>query len=282
MKDTRKLTAEEEEELRILSQGPVIPIVPSVITKTTEELADSVFGDSSPARVMFTLPDDIAMESDLSLFDREVHDAVLSLYAANNRCFTLPMLWRALTKSTRYDLTETQIDILEKSVRKCRLGEVTLTLTGSEHGEHDGEEKVVSGNLLFLIRDETTIKGFPCVAYWFVNKPLLLACAERYGYLHTISADMLSMPVNSSVRNISTRGFLLQKIINAKEKGEDVVAFPVSLIFSLRGTKARSEKKRAKDAVSAILQRWVSKAYISNFDFCESDESKSENLRIFL
>lgn len=71
----------------------------------------------------------ISLSRDFTAYDREIHNAVISLYVAGNTTFTADMVYRAMNGLTNSEKVSPQaIEVVTQSIEKSRVTKLTINV----------------------------------------------------------------------------------------------------------------------------------------------------------
>ena len=150
---------------------------------------------------------DILAKKEFTLFDQEVHDAIISLYIAGNELITSAMVYRAMTGKTNSEyINPNNIKKIEESMDKCMFSK--LNIDASEQAKEYGyKEAIYSGALLAAEKVSVGSGGHKVAAYRLLTEPLLYRYAKSCKQVTAIDIKLLDTPLKKSPDIIILQGF---------------------------------------------------------------------------
>ena len=218
----------------------------------------------------------VRFSRELEPFDRIVHDAVVSLYESGNKCFSLLMVYRAMTANPKAKLTQKQFKEISQSLNK--LSSVRIEIDATDEAKAYRMDKVIfKGNLLYTKSVYVEHKGK--VEEWFelLDRPILLEYAERKNQIDRVDIRMLATDTNKNKETLILQDYLLRRIRMMKRSSisrnirYDAIykQFGIEL---LEGTEARKKKAKIRETTKKILDFWKSSGEIKSYE-----ENKGKN-----
>lgn len=229
-------------------------------------------------RVMLSF-DELASQASqrLNAFDREVIDAVASLYREND-VFSAKTIYRVITgKDRNYKVTPSQAAAVIKSLEKCGKTQIKIRIgdlaergspIGKQLKKHGVMEAEYTGALIPYeavgLKTETDSEYF----IRLLKKPTFFAYAEVMGKVSTFPIGLLDTPISKTTRNIVLQSFLL-RTIDSMYRREIRNIIPIDDIYaSINGQDdIPQHKARHRVAVETILNSWKSGEYKYILDF---------------
>lgn len=212
------------------------------------------------------------------LFDQEVHDAVVSLYLAENQFITPAMVYRAMTGKTNSEyIQDSKLKEIEESIDKCMYSK--LNIDASEEAVAYGyEQAVYSGSLLAAEKVYIRLGGHRVVAYKLLTEPLLYRYAKTCKQVTTLDIKLLDTPVVKTNDTIILQGFLLRKIEAMKSDRYCQRTIQYDDIYKTLNLSIENRVRlvRVRDYVKQILDFWVEKEYISHYEIIMKGRSFKE------
>lgn len=224
--------------------------------------------------------DEVDGATSLTEFDRQVHDAVSSLweYGHESRIITPDMVARAMNHRTETEKVSPQFKgAVTKSIEKMR--RIHITLDASEEIKKrkctlDGERVdtfKVDDYLLSLKGIEVGAGGKTVKGYLIQTEPLLLTYAKRTKQLSTIPAYLLDIKkvdkktgklttVSATINEnrVAVKGYILRRIEimrndreNKKPKQSNIILF--STLFEETGIPQDSNAANTKEFAFTVL-----------------------------
>lgn len=212
---------------------------------------------------------DILTKKEFSLFDQEVHDAVVTLYMANNQFISPAMVYRAMTGKTHSEyINAGKLKEIEESIDKCMWSR--LSIDASEEASIYGyEQAIYSGQLLAAEKVMMKMGGKQVTAYKILTEPLLYRYAKSGKQIAAVDIKLLDTPVVKTSNIIVLQGYLLRQIESMKSDRNCERMIKFEDIYKAMGVRLdqRTEVKRIREAVREILGYWKEKSYICTFEY---------------
>lgn len=234
--------------------------------------------------------DEVDGVTSLTEFDRQVHDAVSSLweYGHSNHVITPDMVARAMNHKIQTEYISPQFKgAVTKSIEK--MWAVRIEINASEEVrkrkvEADGKPVkrfVYSGNLLALEKIEVEAGGKTVKAYHMLREPVLLSYAKTTKQLATVETQLLdikevdkkgnvTVSIKSNEARTAVKGYLLRRIAvikndraNKKPKQSNIILF--STLFEETGIPQDSNARRIKDYAFQVLDYFKAMGYIKGY-----------------
>lgn len=206
----------------------------------------------------------------LTKFDKSVINAVFSIIEAGNTTFTSKQV--AIQTTQNKVPNKNTVGAYTKSIDKMRT--IIHNVDVTEHyklnnGDTDGLNKLeVEGYLLpveaiaITMNNGTKVKG-----YGLIKRPVLLAYAKETKQIHTVSNEVLNVPVNKTENVIIMRDYLIQQIgiiYNAHSKLSNNIL--ISTVLDYAGFDLMDMDRRRKaeqiNHIKAMIEYWNKIKYI--------------------
>lgn len=226
---------------------------------------------------------DILTKKDFNLFDQEVHDAVVSLYLAENTFISPAMVYRAMTGKTESQyIHPRKLHEIEESIDKCMFSKLSIDAS-EEAAAYGYEQAIYSGALLSAEKVSVQMGGNRVTAYKLLTEPLLYRYAKTCKQVSSVDIKLLDTPVTKTNDIIVLQGYLLRKIEAMKSDRRCLRTIAYSDIYEIlnMSKEQRVQLIRVREYVKEILNFWVEKKYISSYEIIMNGRSFKE-ISIFL
>lgn len=211
---------------------------------------------------------DIQAKKDFTLFDQEVHDAIVTLYLAENKFISPAMVYRAMTgKKNSESVHASKLKKIEESIDKCMFSK--LSIDASEAAALYGyDEAVYSGALLAAEKVSVVMGGHRIIAYKVMAEPLLYRYAKSCKQITAVDIKLLDTPVTKTDDTIVLQGYLLRRIEMMKtDKRNDRIILYDNIYEIVNISKNQKvQAKRTREYVKDILTYWVEEGYIRKYE----------------
>lgn len=221
---------------------------------------------------------DILARKEFNLFDQEVHDAVVSLWLAENQFISPAMVYRAMTGKTNSEFIHTKkLKEIEDSIDKCMFSKLSIDAS-EEAAAYGYEQAIYSGALLSAEKVSVKMGGKKVTAYRLLTEPLLYRYAKSCKQISAVDIKLLDTPVAKTNDTIVLQGYLLRKIESMKSDRYCERSIKYEDIYkALNITKEqRVQVGRIREYVKDILNFWIEKGYIKHFEMVMQGRSFKE------
>jgi len=218
-------------------------------------------------------------------YDRQVHDAVVSLFADGADSITPAMIYRAMNGSRSDDgISQKVLKSIEASVTKMRFINIDIDVAQEvqQRGITDADGFPIvgghmKGNLLYILEIEYEYQNANGIGhatgYKLKAEPILYSYSRMTGQLATVPSVLLAIQdengqeLRNNEQRIVIKGYLLRRIAVMKGKTSQSNRILLSKIYGLfDSTKDRKKLQRYKEYAVAVLSFWKRKNFISGFE----------------
>jgi len=234
--------------------------------------------------------DEVKLSRPVSEFDIQVYNAVASLWEAGKREMTLQEIFNMTMGEGKAN--PEQLDRISDSVELLRRTRLTADitqeakahkLTDPDTGE-PWEQMEIDDFLFNALRIKMkSINGKVTTGYKIHTTPILLRYAKA-------SRQIVSYPVkyldtrsagSNTERNIVIRGYLLQRIAQAKG-GKMSRTIRLATIYDKAGVNKqnRTERNRANKYITNLLSLWVEQGFISGYEVENDSRGRMEKVLV--
>lgn len=210
---------------------------------------------------------------ELSMYDREVHDAIATLCVeGENRWITPQMIYQTMTGDPEARLHPKQTEAINNSVTKMMHSYIIIDATreaqafGFDNFQYDG-------SLIPAERVTVTLNGNTVVGIHLLRIPPLYEYAERKGQIGRADIKLLNSPLNKTEETAVLQGYLLRRILaikNPHNKQSNHIVYETiykQLEISAPNDNALRKKKiDVRKKVKAILDYWKKVGFIQGYE----------------
>lgn len=248
------------------SKKPVYtPVNLSYVTEELEKLGLTVEGVGS-----------------LKPFDLVILSHVESLYEAGNKIMTADMIATQLNGGRRIQATPKLKAQIYNSLMRLRLINITIN-TQNEFDTRFNTKTIFSGVVLpnKIEGEPIMLNGKKIMEYIYVlDQSPLTKYANSKNQISHPPVNVLDVPISLTQENIILTDYLFRRIIDMQApetwKGKYIILYET--IFDYLKIKDENPntfkvtKKRIREDVRAILNEWVKKGFIKNFEELGEDD----------
>jgi hypothetical protein len=216
-------------------------------------------------------------------YDREVHDAVVTLYNAGNTVISVPMVYRAMNGMMESETVSSHsLDEIRRSIEKCNIIKATIDCTQEVIAYNNNCNKTsnykLKGNLLdYRIATEETKDGKTYDVYILIAKPILYEYAQISGQIYTVPISLLQTKgVLRNTKDVTViRSYLIRQIEGMKSpkfKRSKKITFSgvyAELDITQESLSAQSYKdktKKMRKHVETLLDELKRQKYIKGYE----------------
>ncbi len=225
----------------------------------------------------------------ITSFDREVLDAVSTLYDAGNTSFTPIMIYKVMCglSSDTY-VKEDSCKHIIKSIEKLKRLRLSISSTHSLVNSKNTQnnkvknKKLVRNATLLQIEeiqyeesylDGDNIDNIKTHGYIMLQPPIIFQYAKEIHQIRIIPSTILnSCSLKNTPLNISIRGYLIRLIERNKDFQTDLSSCNLVIddLYKYVGKEdsSRQDKKLVRNKVFAYLDSWIKCGYIQNLSSC--------------
>ena len=211
-------------------------------------------------------------------YDKEVHDAVASLWAAGNKNVTARQVYQAMTGSTSKP-SAAMLEKVEESVDKQRRTLVKIDFSQELRGktaEFDGEQVTpdsayIETYMLNAVKGVVlTTNGKRITGYELKDAPVLYRHDKTIRQLISVPQALLeetSRVASNTETNILIRSYLIKRIKTMSRNAKLSKQIKYETVYKAIGneTDNRTQRKRMNEAVRTYLDAFVGSGFIAGW-----------------
>lgn len=237
---------------------------------------------------------DVSISSPMTPYDREVHNAVASLWASKRRAITVRQVYNAMTGAQGSPSPKAAARI-EESLDKQRHAFVTIDFSAELRGQ-DGEVDGVRFTAEqcrreshMLNADKTTVvtaDGREVVGYSIVQEPVLYWHDRRTHQLVSYPQALLeatSTVARNTDTNLLMRSYLIQRIRTMARRGSRLtnrIRYEAVYRAAGRESPSRTEVNRMNVTIRAYLDVFVAEGEIAGWSEYRAQDSTHRTLGV--
>lgn len=213
----------------------------------------------------------ITGQHEFTAYDRAIHNAVCSLYAAGNDIVTPAMVYRAVNGMSEQEKVSPQaMEAVRNSLNKSRFMRLKVNYTEEAKARNiDIAKAEIDSNLLEARVITIEAGGHKVDAYRIHEMPVLYEYAQQTKQIISVPLKLLS--TKGATRNteeiIPIKEYLIRRIEIMKNDKSMSNKILYETIFDEVGIEHPNKKKSfdIRTGIKAILNLWRSKKYIKDF-----------------
>jgi hypothetical protein len=214
---------------------------------------------------------EIKSRKELTAYDREVHDAIITLFVdGGNEYITPQMIYQVMTGNPDAYLNPKQAEAISESITKCMYSR--LIIDASEEAKAYGFDSFkYDGNLISGERVTATLNGTVAECLRILRPPVLYDYANKKNQIGRFDIKLLNSPINKTEEIITLQGYLYRRILSMKGSSNlsktivyDTVYKQIDVTAASDGA-LRKKKSKVRDQVKKILDYWIKESFISGY-----------------
>lgn len=211
---------------------------------------------------------------ELTAYDREVHDAIITLFVdGGNEYITPQMIYQAMTGNPKAYLNPKQAEAISDSITKCMYSRVIIN--ADEEAKAYGFEKFkYDGSLISGERVTATLNGNVLECLHLLRKPILYEYADKKNQIGRFDIKLLNSPINKTEEIITLQGYLYRRILSMKGSSTLSKTIVYETVYNQIGVEAssdgalRKKKNKVRGQIKSILDFWKQEGFI--LGYCEN------------
>ena len=210
---------------------------------------------------------------ELTQYDWEIHDAIMTLFKAGNEFITSSMIFDLISGKDGATLNPKQQEHITNSITKLMYTVVKIDASEEAKKFNKGvSEFVYDGNLVPAERVTVTLNGTTTETIHPFRTPPLGDYSERLSQIARIDVKYLNTPVNKNEKTIVLQGFLFRRISAIKRNPHFSRVITYESIYDvvdLSDIKSRAslnnKKNDIRNTTKKILDFWVETGFIVSY-----------------
>ena len=199
---------------------------------------------------------------ELTAYDREVHDAIITLFIdGGNEYITPQMIYQVMTGNPDAYLNPKQAEAISDSITKCMYSKLTID-AGEEAKAYGFDSFKYDGNLISGERVTATLNGNVLECLRILRPPVLYEYANKKNQIGRFDIKLLNSPINKTEEIITLQGYLYRRILSMKGSSTlsktivyDTVYNQIEVTAASDGA-LRKKKSKVRDQIKKILDYW--------------------------
>lgn len=213
------------------------------------------------------------LNKNLTLFDREVHDSIVSLWVDGNDIISNRMVYQAMTGDPKARLHPgPMMDAISDSIEKCQKTMVQIDAT--EEGKAYGLDETKFRGYLIPANTVTGILNGVVVedCLEMLDMPTLYKYARGKRQISRYDIALLNSPVRKDEETIVLQGYLMRRIQAMKSSNNmrDTIVcetmFKELEITAESDSALRKKKTKIRDKAKAIFDYWKAQDFILGYE----------------
>lgn len=215
---------------------------------------------------------EVSISRDLSLFDREVHDAIGTLAVEGGNEYITPRMIHQVMRNTQEKPSTKQITDINNSITLLMHARTIIDAT-AEAAAYGFDTFKYDGMLLPAERVTAKINGNTVTCIHLLRTPPLYDYASRKNQIARINMNLLSNPqISITDETLILRGYLLRRITGIKSGGiktniilYDTIYSDLNITMPTIDRAKRKKKTEIRKKIKILLDDWISKEFITSY-----------------
>ncbi len=208
---------------------------------------------------------------ELTAYDREVHDAIITLYVDGvNEYITPQMIYQVMTGNPNAYLNPKQAEAISESITKCMYSR--LIIDASEEAKAYGFDSFkYDGSLISGERVTASLNGTVVECLRILRTPVLYEYANKKNQIGRFDIKLLNSPINKTEEIITLQGYLYRRILSMKGSSNLSKTIVYDTVYNQIDVKAaspgalRKKKSKVRDQIKKILDYWKQEEFIAGY-----------------
>lgn len=213
----------------------------------------------------------ISGKKELTPYDREVHDALATLYIdGGNEYITPQMIYKAMTGNPEAKLAPKQQEAISNSLNKLMYSRLIINASKEECKAYGFDKYTYEGTVIQAEKETAKVNGVIVEVYHLLRAPALYTHADKIKQICRLDIKLLNSPVNKNEETITLQGYLLRHI-NGTKGGMLSPKILYETIYEQLDIQAssdgalRKKKLKVRNTVKKILDYLKTKDFIKNY-----------------
>lgn len=213
----------------------------------------------------------ISEKKELTPYDREVHDALVTLYIdGGNEYITPQMIYRTMTGNQETKLTPKQQEAISNSLNKLMYSKLVIKASDAECKAYGFDKWTYESTVIQGEKSTARMNGEVIETYHLLREPALYTYARLKKQICRLDIKLLNSPVNKTEENITLQSYLLRRI-NAIKSTKLSPTILYNTIYEQLDIQAssdgalRKKKLKVRNTVKKILDYLKAQNFIKNY-----------------
>lgn len=208
---------------------------------------------------------------ELTAYDREVHDAIITLFIeGSNEYITPQMIYQVMTGNPNAYLNPKQAEAISDSMTKCMYSRLIID-AGEEAKAYGFDSFKYDGSLISGERVTATLNGNVLECLRILRPPVLYEYANKKNQIGRFDIKLLNSPINKTEEIITLQGYLYRRILSMKGSSSlsktivyETVYNQIEIAAASDGA-LRKKKSKVRDQIKKIFDYWKQEGFISGY-----------------
>lgn len=214
----------------------------------------------------------ISGKKELTQYDREVHDALVTLYIdGGNEYITPQMIYKAMIGNPEAKLPPKQQEAISNSLNKLMYSRLIINASKEECKAYGFDKFTYEGTVIQCEKATAKVNGVIVEVYHLLREPALYTHADLIKQICRLDIQLLNSPVSKNEENITLQGYLLRHINGIKRGKLSPTILYDNTIYKQLDIQAssdgalRKKKLKVRNTVKKILDYLKAQNFIKNY-----------------
>lgn len=205
----------------------------------------------------------------LTPFDREVHDAITTLFVeGGNDVMSVEMIYRTMIGKPTARVMPKQAEAITQSITKMM--HTLIAIDASQEAAAYGFDSLkYKGNLLYAEMAIASINNNVIEALHVIKEPVLYTYANRTNRIGRVDMKLLDTPLNKNEETIILQGYLYRRILAMQHGQNKSIVYDTIYkqleIDSPSAAALRKKKADVRSKVKSLLDYWKKEKFIAGY-----------------
>lgn len=214
----------------------------------------------------------VSISRQLSLYDREVHDAIVTLAVEGGNEYITPRMIHQVMRNTQEKPSTKQITDINNSITLLMHTRIVIDAT-AEAAAYGFNNFKYDGMLVPAERVTAKINGNTVTCIHLFRTPPLYDYPNRKSQIARINMNLLSNPqISLTDETLILRGYLLRRITAIKSSNQmsniivyDTVYQDLNITMPTIDRAKRKRKTEIRKKIKILLDDWINKEFITSY-----------------
>lgn len=228
----------------------------------------------------------ISGRRELTAFDREVHDAIITLYIeGGNTYITTNMIYQTMTGKQNAHCSAKQAEAISDSITKLMFSHVRIDASDEARLDKRFTRAKYDSNAINAKRVTISVNGQTAEAIKILDTPILFDYANQKNQIGRFDVKLLDTPNNKNEETIVLEGYLRRRILAIKGSSKlsptilyETVYKQIDLSKINSDSAMRNKTQKIRDSVKKALDYFKKEGFIKGY--VENSHKGDKNRKI--
>lgn len=210
---------------------------------------------------------------ELTAYDREVHDAICTLYYEGGNVFiTVNMIYQTMTGKINAHCSPKQAEAISDSITKLMFTHAIIDASAEANFDKRVSRAKYDSNMINAKRVTISMNGQTAEAIKILDQPILLDYALQKNQIGRYDVKLLDTPNNKNEETIILEGYLRRRILAIKGSSKlsptilyETIYKQLDLSRIKSDSALRNKKQKIRDSVKKALDYFKKEGFIKGY-----------------